>query len=259
MNIPIDVLYFNISIASFFIYAALVFISFVLVTNGSLISSLIVAFIVVAISVLPLNILDYIPINDVIIRHIIFTFYFIILDLIVYEKFLKELIKDYKNEKIKKEKDSQKISIEKISKTPKTATEKIVMNPIIIENNYLFQNQIEKQNNTIIEISNKAGFIKSIQPLIIKHSIRSLSNLELEQISNYIWLYKSNSCSAHWQVNQIISDTNKWHEFDTIRSLNDHGYKKLVKGIEPYYFSLVLKVLEISADYGAPLIGYEKY
>jgi hypothetical protein len=72
-------------------------------------------------------------------------------------------------------------------------------------------------------------------------------------------IYKSQSCTEHWEVNSYISKNELWDDFSELRSLNDHGHRKKIKGITPYYFALFCRVLEIDADDGAPLLDYEKY
>lgn len=86
-----------------------------------------------------------------------------------------------------------------------------------------------------------------------------LTEDEIEQTARYINLYKTNGCSEHWQVNNIISNSNKWDEFKAIRSLNDHGTKSKIRGITPQFFAIVCTVLKIEGDDGSPLIDYDQY
>ena len=105
----------------------------------------------------------------------------------------------------------------------------------------------------------KGRFIENIKPEIIKASYYELSDEEIEQTAHYIWLYKSNNCDEHYEVNNIINQKNSWDEFTAIRSLNDHGYRKRIKGITPKFFAIICKVLDITGDDGATLKEYEIY
>lgn len=119
-------------------------------------------------------------------------------------------------------------------------------------------------NECIIELvklkpKTQQNLRNSLANEIMNASYSELSQKEVNQISNYIKIYKKNNCTEHWQVNNIISANNDWNSFDAIRSHNDHGHQKLVKGILPKYFAIVCQVLNITGDDGSPLINAIPY
>jgi hypothetical protein len=86
-----------------------------------------------------------------------------------------------------------------------------------------------------------------------------LTDVELYEISEYIRIFRENSLSRHYEVNQYISENCLWDNFSTIRSLNDHGKFKEIKGIQPKYFEIICAILGISGEDGLPLDSYKKY
>lgn len=86
-----------------------------------------------------------------------------------------------------------------------------------------------------------------------------VSDKAWNEIIKYISIFIENSFTKHYQVNQHIEKNNLWNDFLELRSKNNHGEHKTVYGIEPKYFSLICKALEVSGCGGAPLIDYEKY
>lgn len=60
-------------------------------------------------------------------------------------------------------------------------------------------------------------------------------------------------------MNDYISTNSLWDLFPTLRSMNDHGRGKLVKGIQPKYFKIICKILNITGDYGDSLKDYTAY
>ena len=82
---------------------------------------------------------------------------------------------------------------------------------------------------------------------------KSLVSSETKEINAYIDIFKSNGFVEHHEVNQFISDNNKWDDFPTIRSLNNHGESKNIKGILPKYFQIICNLLKISNFNGHPL------
>ena len=100
------------------------------------------------------------------------------------------------------------------------------------------------------------------------NNIQSFSNLirgtqltvnESCEIKKYIDIYKVNDFTEHHEVNDYISINSLWDLFPTLRSMNDHGCGKLVKGIQPEYFKIICKILNITGDYGASLKNYTAY
>ena len=86
-----------------------------------------------------------------------------------------------------------------------------------------------------------------------------LTALEADEINYYIKLYRVNSFTKHFEVNQYIFENNLWGRFPTIRSLNDHGKYKEIHGIQPKYFEVICGLLGISGEGGLPLNAFKKY
>lgn len=87
----------------------------------------------------------------------------------------------------------------------------------------------------------------------------SLSQIESSEIQEYIHIFKANGFSKHTQVNDYITNNSLWGHFPTIRSLNDHGDYKEIEGIEPKYFEVVCRILNISGEGGRNLDNFTKY
>ncbi|PST99298.1 hypothetical protein [Photobacterium iliopiscarium] len=87
----------------------------------------------------------------------------------------------------------------------------------------------------------------------------SLSQAESSEIQEYIGIFKENGFSKHTQVNDYITSNNLWEHFPTIRSLNDHGEYREIEGIEPQYFEVVCRILNISGEGGRSLDNFKKY
>ncbi len=87
----------------------------------------------------------------------------------------------------------------------------------------------------------------------------SLSQTESSEVQEYIDIFKANGFSKHTQVNDHITNNNLWGHFPTIRSLNDHGECKEIEGIEPKYFEVVCRILNISGEGGRSLDNFKKY
>lgn len=102
-------------------------------------------------------------------------------------------------------------------------------------------------------------FINKYHKRIKTASYENLSIDTLAQLVTYIWIYKSNHCLEHWEVNEYITRKRYWNDFSLLRSLNDHGYNNKVKGIQPKYFAIICRTLNIKSDDGAPLKDYEPY
>ena len=86
-----------------------------------------------------------------------------------------------------------------------------------------------------------------------------LSSEETNEINEYLKIFRDNSFSKHFEVNQYISDNKIWERFTTIRSLNDHGSYKEIPGIQPKYFEIVCQLLSVDGEGGLPLEAYRKY
>ena len=88
---------------------------------------------------------------------------------------------------------------------------------------------------------------------------KPLSANEANEIEEYIRIFRENSCTKHYDVNKIITQSGRWDSFKTIRSLNDHGEHKEIEGIQPQYFEIICNILKISGEKGLPLESYKKY
>ena len=80
-----------------------------------------------------------------------------------------------------------------------------------------------------------------------------LSQPQKVEVSRYAYIFLANGYTKHWQVNNHITNINQWDKFNEMRSLNDHGYNRLIKGIKPKYFRIICQLLEIEGFEGNPL------
>jgi len=88
---------------------------------------------------------------------------------------------------------------------------------------------------------------------------QELTRAETAEITEYTRIYRENSFSKHFEVNNYITENGLWETFPMIRSLNDHGVNKEIPGIEPKYFRIVCQLLGVSGEDGLPLDSYRKY
>jgi hypothetical protein len=85
------------------------------------------------------------------------------------------------------------------------------------------------------------------------------SEVEWSQVKEYVRIYIENNCTEHYQVNEIISRSERWHEFTEIRTLNLHGNGYTVEGISKKHFRLVCEILNIAGGQGSPLVKDDRY
>jgi hypothetical protein len=174
------------------------------------------------------------------------------------DKFAKKRISQIKSGKYYE--DKIKNSLKRKSQEKET----IVRKPDSETKNNIVISESEQQefigvvNSSLIK-SEREIFDENFKEKIIKASPKQLSNEEINQLLDYLFIYIGNNCATHWQVNNIISKANDWNSFSEIRSLNDHGYKTKVKGILPKYFAIVCEVLKVSGDGGNPLKDAKHY
>jgi hypothetical protein len=102
-------------------------------------------------------------------------------------------------------------------------------------------------------------FFNNIRGSIKEASHMALTEDELQQTAEYIFMFKSLRLEEHWQVNQVIAKADRWDDFKALRSMNDHGPSGVIQGITPKFFAIVCKVLKISGDDGHPLLNYRKW
>jgi cold shock CspA family protein len=98
-----------------------------------------------------------------------------------------------------------------------------------------------------------------LEPTIEVPSYHHLSLLQNSQIMEYIGIYKKESFTQHYEVNNYITVNKIWDRFSEIRSLNDHGESKNIPGILPKFYAIVCTILKITGANGAPLYKSEKY
>jgi len=111
---------------------------------------------------------------------------------------------------------------------------------------------IWKKNNKSLRIQKNIIFQKYKEKY-------SLSMNCAKELTEYISIFKDNAFKEHHEVNTYIDMNNMWDKFHNIRSLNDHGYSKNIKGIQPKYFKLICEELKIKGFEGAPLIKAMAY
>ena len=102
-------------------------------------------------------------------------------------------------------------------------------------------------------------FVNAYKSKVQDASYTRLSESELNELLNYLWIYKKNNMTEHWQVNEFISENDIWDEFTGIRSMNDHGYEFQILGIKPNFYAIVCRVLDKEKGDGAPLIDWNSY
>jgi hypothetical protein len=86
-----------------------------------------------------------------------------------------------------------------------------------------------------------------------------LTDKAWQQVREYVSIYRNNSLTKHYEVNNHITNNGLWGNFSEIRSMNEHGSEKVLKGITEMYFKLICELLEITGGNGSPLIKAEKY
>jgi hypothetical protein len=168
---------------------------------------------------------------------------------------------------------------EKSEKLVQSAAKKVIDEEAILDSkkNSISTKSNESSNNTDTKVDNLANikqllkserysnfklndiYITTHYFKIIDASYKELTIEQVCQVLIYIRIYKRESYTEHWQVNRYISNQNLWDYFSELRSLNDHGHPNKIKGITPFYFALICRVLEINADDGEPLLDYEEY
>jgi hypothetical protein len=79
------------------------------------------------------------------------------------------------------------------------------------------------------------------------------------EVGKYVLIFQKMGFKHHWEVNRFISQNNRWDDFVNIRSMNDHGNGKVVRGILPEYFKVVCEVLAITGDKGDKLLSSTPY
>ena len=96
---------------------------------------------------------------------------------------------------------------------------------------------------------------KEVSESVIKGKF--LSSNETVEINEYIQIFHDHGCTRHHEVNEIIAQRNEWDRFKTIRSLNDHGEHKKLKGYSLYILKLFVIFLKYQASKGCHLIAFK--
>ncbi len=94
---------------------------------------------------------------------------------------------------------------------------------------------------------------------IIDQVTYNCSKKEIGQLSQYLYIYKSQCCTEHWQVNKYIERKNMWDDFSELRSVNKHENGYSAKGILPKFFSIICEALNIEGDGGSRLLSADSY
>ena len=102
-------------------------------------------------------------------------------------------------------------------------------------------------------------FVNVYKIKINDSSYNKLSAQELTELLKYLWIYKENNFSEHWQVNEFITENEIWDEFKAIRSLNDHGYEFRIRVIKPNFYAVICRVLKMEKGDGAALQDWNSY
>ena len=94
---------------------------------------------------------------------------------------------------------------------------------------------------------------------IIEEVTSYCSNLEIMQLAEYLYIYKTENCSKHFEVNNFIGRNHFWDKFYELRSRNTHANGFVAKGIKPKYFAIICEALKITDNGGSRLIEVEAY
>lgn len=98
-----------------------------------------------------------------------------------------------------------------------------------------------------------------IQPMDSAQSAFNLTDAECKALKMYTDIFIAEKFEAHYQVNDYITETKQWDAFKLLRSNNNHGNGKIVKGIQPNFFKAICFLLGVSGENGDPLESYECY
>ncbi|HEX5272720.1 MAG TPA: hypothetical protein VFW33_19620 [Gemmataceae bacterium] len=86
-----------------------------------------------------------------------------------------------------------------------------------------------------------------------------LSDQERCEVERYVEIFRRKGFKKHWQVNDWIGCFDSWDNFRSIRAINDHVVAKGLQGIQPKFFAIVCRLLEINDFDGSPLIKSTTY
>ena len=89
-----------------------------------------------------------------------------------------------------------------------------------------------------------------------KHNIDICEAIE---ISYYIRTFEENFFQNFNELNNYITENYEWEYYPSIRSLNTHGTHRNIPGIQPKFYTIVCKELNIRGRNGYPLDSYKVY
>jgi len=92
--------------------------------------------------------------------------------------------------------------------------------------------------------------------LSIKYDIATIEAMEIHY---YIRTFEENFFQNLNELNNYITENDEWEDYPSIRSLNTHQEYRNIKGIQPKYYSIVCKELEIGRGNGRLLTKYSPY
>jgi len=87
----------------------------------------------------------------------------------------------------------------------------------------------------------------------------NITLFEAIEVSYYIRIFEDNFFENHHEVNQYITKDRDWEDFKNIRSYNNHGIHKNIRGIQPKFFYIVCRELGLKDFKGEPLDSYRPY
>ncbi len=108
-------------------------------------------------------------------------------------------------------------------------------------NGYIIKTNYNSPEQTTLDKN-----IKFNVDINLLHEIANITPAQLREIISYISIFLNNGFNKLYKVNKFISNYNRWDDFSNIRSKNDYDSCKEVEGINPQFFSIVSKLLQIN-------------
>ena len=87
----------------------------------------------------------------------------------------------------------------------------------------------------------------------------NLNICEAMEVFNYIRDFEENVFQNFNELNNYITKNDEWEYYPSIRSLNTHGNYRDILGIQPKFYTIVCKELNIKGGVGKPLNSYKIY
>ncbi|WP_116109388.1 hypothetical protein [Lewinella sp. IMCC34191] len=95
--------------------------------------------------------------------------------------------------------------------------------------------------------------------LKINYCSNFLSENQVEELVQYIYIIVYFNLKDHWVANVIIDMNDDWDSYKHIRSKNSHGPRKTVNGIIPTCFHVLHKLLNLNRGGGENLTAFSQY